>query len=296
MMMVEKWMSERSTGGSCSTPIPYNTRWILSWPTRCVHIWQMFFSSAQTVMNIGDKDGSRSHRSRKKRKKPCKITGIESMNANNFKVGQSSIDWGPCSPSLSLIIRYWLRRTIREFDCTIFDRKRSNGNIEVIPINRAKFEQRSVTMINTSSGKWPMLDDLLNIVRFSGSEDSWFYIWKTEPNVPMNGIVSSSASPASAKLTRKQRRNFDRAFERIRGKDHFELEKIPPLLLSFLVHNTMVTSAIFAPNSAAIMDYLYLCSDSTPLTNRANNTQSRSSLPTTVAVAAAAAGTTARPM
>ena len=38
------------------------------------------------------------------------------------------------------------------------------------------------------------------------------------------------------------------------------------------------------------MDYLYLCSDSTPLTNRANNTQSRSSFPTTVA---AAAGTTA---
>lgn len=51
----------------------------------------------------------------------------------------------------------------------------------------------------------------------------------------------------------------------------------------------MVTSAIFAPNSTAIMDYLYLCSDSTPLTNRANNTQSRSALPPT----AAAAGTTA---
>jgi hypothetical protein len=56
----------------------------------------------------------------------------------------------------------------------------------------------------------------------------------------------------------------------------------------------MVTSAIFAPNSTAIMDYLYQCNDSTPLTNRANNTQSRSSLPTTVA-AAATAGTTAAP-
>jgi hypothetical protein len=37
-------------------------------------------------MNIGDKDGSRSHRSRKKRRKPYKITGIESMNSNNSKV------------------------------------------------------------------------------------------------------------------------------------------------------------------------------------------------------------------
>lgn len=181
-------------------------------------------------MNIGDKDGSRSHRSRKKRKKPCKITGIESMNSNNFKVGQSSIDPNRCSQSV-LIIRYWSRRTILEFGSTIFDRKRSNGNIEATPINRARFEQRSVTTINTLSGEWPMLDDPLNIVRFSGSEDSWFYIWKTEPNVPLNGIESSSASPASAKLTRKQRRNFDRAFERIRGKDPFELEKRPHLLL-----------------------------------------------------------------
>jgi hypothetical protein len=37
-------------------------------------------------MNIGDKDASRSHQSRKKRRKPCKITGIESMNSNNSKV------------------------------------------------------------------------------------------------------------------------------------------------------------------------------------------------------------------
>ena len=47
----------------------------------------------------------------------------------------------------------------------------------------------------------------------------------------MNGIDSSSASPASAKLTRKQRRSFDRAFERIRGKDRIELQKRPLLLL-----------------------------------------------------------------
>ena len=39
-------------------------------------------------MNIGEKDGSRSHRSRKKRRKPYKITGIESMNLNNSKVGK----------------------------------------------------------------------------------------------------------------------------------------------------------------------------------------------------------------
>jgi hypothetical protein len=37
-------------------------------------------------MDIGEKDGSRSHRSRKKRRKPYKITGIESMNSNNSKV------------------------------------------------------------------------------------------------------------------------------------------------------------------------------------------------------------------
>jgi hypothetical protein len=37
-------------------------------------------------MNIGEKDGSRSHRSRKKLRKPHKITGIESMNLNNSKV------------------------------------------------------------------------------------------------------------------------------------------------------------------------------------------------------------------
>ena len=43
-------------------------------------------------MNIGDKDGSRSHRSRKKRRKPYKITGIEPMNLNNSKVLITSND------------------------------------------------------------------------------------------------------------------------------------------------------------------------------------------------------------
>jgi len=37
-------------------------------------------------MNVGEKDGSRSHQSRKKMSKPHKITGIESMNSNNSKV------------------------------------------------------------------------------------------------------------------------------------------------------------------------------------------------------------------
>jgi hypothetical protein len=46
----------------------------------------------------------------------------------------------------------------------------------------------------------------------SGSEDSWFYIWRTEPN------SSGNATSISAKLTGRQRRYFDRAFERIRGE------------------------------------------------------------------------------
>lgn len=44
------------------------------------------FFFIQTVMNIGDNDGSHGHRSRKKRRKPCKITGIEPMNTNSSKV------------------------------------------------------------------------------------------------------------------------------------------------------------------------------------------------------------------
>jgi len=80
----------------------------------------------------------------------------------------------------------------------------------------------------------------------SGSEDSWFYIWRTEPNNNEN-----TASSINTKLTRKQRRHFDRAFERIR------------------VHNTMVTSAIFAPNPVSIMNYLYSSIDNSPLTTRA---------------------------
>jgi hypothetical protein len=44
----------------------------------------------------------------------------------------------------------------------------------------------------------------------------------------------------------------------------------------FLVHNTMVTSAIFAPNSIAIMDYLYssnmsMTNETSSLANRSNN-------------------------
>ena len=140
-------------------------------------------------------------------------------------------------------------------------------------------------MINTLSGQWRFVCvcvSLVHIPRFSGSEDSWFYIWKTEPNIPGSGDDLSSASPASAKLTRKQRRNFDRAFERIRGKD-LSRRRREPSCWSWLVHNTMVTSAIFAPKSTAIMEYLYLSNESTPLNNRANNAQSRSSLPTTAA-------------
>jgi WD40 repeat protein len=52
---------------------------------------------------------------------------------------------------------------------------------------------------------------LISCFVFSGSEDSWFYIWKTEPD--SDGHTASF----SAKLTRKQRRYFDRAYERIRG-------------------------------------------------------------------------------
>lgn len=37
-------------------------------------------------MNIGDRDGSRNHRSRKKCRKPYKITGIEPMNSSQSRV------------------------------------------------------------------------------------------------------------------------------------------------------------------------------------------------------------------
>lgn len=50
------------------------------------------------------------------------------------------------------------------------------------------------------------------IYYFSGSEDSWFYIWKTEPS------KEGEDSPLNAKFTKKRRRNFDRAYERIRGR------------------------------------------------------------------------------
>ncbi|CAF0902091.1 unnamed protein product [Adineta steineri] len=173
-----------------------------------------------TVMNIGDKDGSRSHRSRKKRRKPYKITGIESMNSNNSKVLITSND--------SRIRLYDIRT--KEIERKY--RGYSNQSSQI----RASFSH----------------DDRYII---SGSEDSWFYIWKTEPS---NTINTNGNSTANAKLTRKQRRHFDRAFERIR------------------VHNTMVTSAIFAPNSIAIMDYLYssnvsLSNDNISLTSRSNN-------------------------
>lgn len=50
--------------------------------------------------------------------------------------------------------------------------------------------------------------------KFSGSEDSWFYIWRTEPTSVGN---TNGSNTNDAKLTRKQRRHFDRIFERIRG-------------------------------------------------------------------------------
>ena len=97
-----------------------------------------------------------------------------------------------------------------------FVRKKSNVNIVDIPINPVKFERHLVRTIDISSGmlKFTSLRPLLSAL-FSGSEDSWFYIWKTEPNSTVNPNGNSSAN---AKLTRKQRRHFDRAFERIRGK------------------------------------------------------------------------------
>ncbi|UJR20818.1 hypothetical protein I4U23_023930 [Adineta vaga] len=158
-----------------------------------------------TVINISDKDGSRSHRSRKKRRKPCKITGIESMNANNSKVLITSND--------SRIRLY----NIRSKEIERKYRGYSNQSSQI----RASFSH----------------DDQYII---SGSEDSWFYIWRTEPD--MNGDSIS----INSKLTRKQRRYFDRSYERIR------------------VHNTMVTSAIFAPNPAAIMKYIYSPNEPSP--------------------------------
>lgn len=103
----------------------------------------------------------------------------------------------------------------------IFVRKKSNANIVDIPINPVKFERHLVRTIDTSSGmfKFTSLGFSLSAL-FSGSEDSWFYIWKTEPSSTINPNGNSSAN---AKLTRKQRRHFDRAFERIRGKDFSRL-------------------------------------------------------------------------
>ncbi|CAF1563152.1 unnamed protein product [Rotaria magnacalcarata] len=173
-----------------------------------------------TVMNIGDEHGSRNHRSRKKRRKPYKITGIESMNSNSSKVLITSND--------SRIRLYDIRT--KEIERKY--RGYSNQSSQI----RASFSH----------------DDRYII---SGSEDSWFYIWRTEPSTIIN---TNGSSTTDAKLTRKQRRHFDRVFERIR------------------VHNTMVTSAIFAPNPNSIMDHLYssnlpLISDSLSQTNRSNN-------------------------
>jgi len=168
-------------------------------------------------MNIGDKDGSRSHRSRKKRRKPYKITGIESMNSNNSKVLITSND--------SRIRLYDIRT--KEIERKY--RGYSNQSSQI----RSSFSH----------------DDQYII---SGSEDSWFYIWKTEPSNMTNH------NGTNTKLTKKQRRHFDRAFERIR------------------VHNTMVTSAIFAPNPVQIMDHLYssnspTSNDNLSLNNRATH-------------------------
>jgi len=173
-------------------------------------------------MNIGDKDGSRSHRSRKKCRKPYKITGIESMNTNNSKVLITSND--------SRIRLYDIRT--KEIERKY--RGYSNQSSQI----RSSFSH----------------DDKYII---SGSEDSWFYIWKTEPG------SASNLNGTNSKLTRKQRRHFDRAFERIR------------------VHNTMVTSAIFAPNPSLIMDHLYssnlsLSSDSSSISNRSQNSTTTS--------------------
>ena len=101
--------------------------------------------------------------------------------------------------------------------CTTFAPEKSSASTAAIRINRVKSAPRSVTTINTSSGS-PSSTAIVtrtSVVFFSGSEDSWFYIWKTEPN---NALNHRGASAATSKLTRKQRRHFDRAFERIRGE------------------------------------------------------------------------------
>ena len=58
----------------------------------------------------------------------------------------------------------------------------------------------------------------------------------------------------------------------------------------------MVTSAIFAPNSVAIMDYLHSSNDTLPLTNRSHNTANISrSIPTTIVPPNATMGNNNRP-
>ncbi|CAF0839301.1 unnamed protein product, partial [Didymodactylos carnosus] len=125
-----------------------------------------------TVMNIGDKNNNRS---RKKRRKPRKITGIEAMNLNSSKILITSND-----------------SRIRLYDIKTKEIERkyrgySNNSSQI----RASFSH----------------DDRYII---SGSEDSWFYIWQT---VPVDDV---SINNKYSKLSKKQRRHFDRAWERIR--------------------------------------------------------------------------------
>jgi hypothetical protein len=108
---------------------------------------------------------------------------------------------------------------IREFVYIIYDQKKSNVNIVVIQINQVKFAHPLVMMISILSGTFSKHDSffIINLNVFSGSEDSWVYIWKTDPS----SNISPASSANNAKLTKKQRHHFDRAYERIRGKTKF---------------------------------------------------------------------------
>ena len=150
-----------------------------------------------------------------------------------------------------------------EYVYTIFELKKSNVNIVVIRINQVKFEHHLVMMIGISSGiiSWLCLFEFfIKYFIHSGSEDTWFYIWKREPR-------SNENISKNTKLTRKQRLYFDRAYERIHGAKKLKKElknKKKKESYFVLVHNAMVTSAIFAPNPVLIMNYLYSVSDSLP--------------------------------
>ena len=233
------------------------------------------FSSlcGQTVMNIGDKDGSRSHRSRKKCPKPYKITGIESMNSNNSRVrqwnGKSAV-----SSRILLGLDYFQRFSSPVVRCS-FERNRAE-----IPRILQSIES------NSSIGQpwWPIhhqvgipCQPILSHPRCSLVE------------VKMDGSIFGEQNRAS-QTTRtmpvvrlqQSRENSDASSAALSNEFAVRCTSAArqnSLNSTILVHNTMVTSAIFAPNPNAIVDFLYATNASPSNENSLINNRSVRSIP-----------------